>query len=57
MSEPQAVHFTDRQIATRGSGAEHCGQVSATQAISSFLLVCDVCAVRITLHQYEHDSR
>jgi hypothetical protein len=34
MSAPHEGHFTERQMAIRGSGAEHCGQLSATQAIS-----------------------
>ena len=31
ISAPQDSHFTARQMAIRGSGAEHCGQFSATQ--------------------------
>jgi hypothetical protein len=36
-SAPQEAHFTERQMATRGSGAEHCGQFNAIQAISAVL--------------------
>jgi hypothetical protein len=39
ISEPQAGHFTERQMAARGNGAEHWGQVTATQAIKTLLLV------------------
>jgi hypothetical protein len=38
MSAPHDPHFTERQSATRGRGAEHCGQATATQAISRALL-------------------
>jgi hypothetical protein len=37
ISEPQEGQFTARQIATRGSGAEHCGQLIAAHDIRRFL--------------------
>ncbi|HEY2342182.1 MAG TPA: hypothetical protein VGH90_04080 [Chthoniobacteraceae bacterium] len=37
MSAPQEPHFTDRQMAIRGNGAPHWGQLIATHAISDRL--------------------
>jgi hypothetical protein len=34
MSAPQEPHFTDRQMATRGSGAPHCEQLKGIQPIT-----------------------